>query len=51
MRSSYAEQVDVAPKLLEGVPVEVRRELPAEDNSRIECTEPHRQPTPPLSED
>lgn len=34
-RSSYAEQTDEAPKLLEDEPVEVERELPAEDNSPI----------------
>jgi hypothetical protein len=50
-RSSYSEQTDEAPKLLEDEPVEVERELPAEDNSPIERSEPHGRPPPPLFED
>jgi hypothetical protein len=50
-RKSYSEQTDEAPKLLEDEPVEVERELPAEDNSPIERTEPHSRPPPPLFED
>ncbi len=50
-RSSYAEQTDEAPKQLEDEPVEVERELPAEDNSPIERTEPHGRPPSPLFED
>jgi hypothetical protein len=50
-RRSYAEQADEAPKLLEGEPVEVERELPAEDSSPIECIEPHVRPPSPLFED
>ena len=47
-RRSYAEQTDEAPKLLEDEPVEVERELPAEDNSPIGRTEPHGRPPSPL---
>ena len=50
-RSSYAEQTDEASKLLESEPVEVERELPAEDNSPVERIEPHGRPPPPLFED
>jgi hypothetical protein len=50
-RSSYAEQTDEAPKLLEDEPVEVERELPAEDNSPVERTEPRGRPPSPLFED
>lgn len=50
-RSSYSEQTDEAPKLLEDEPVEIERELPVEDNSPIESTEPHRRPPPPLFEE
>jgi hypothetical protein len=50
-RRSYAEQTDEAPRLLEDEPVEVERELPSEDNSPIERTEPHSRPPPPLFED
>jgi len=50
-RSSYSEQTDEAPKLLEDEPVEVERELPAEDNSPVERTEPHGRPPSPLFED
>ena len=50
-RGSYAEQTDEAPELLEDEPVEVERELPAEDNSPIERTEPHGRPPSPLYED
>jgi len=50
-RGSYSEQTDEAPKLLESEPVEVERELPAEDNSPVERTEPHRRPPPPLFEE
>lgn len=50
-RNSYAEQADEAPKLLESEPVEVERELPAEDNSPIERAEPHLRPPSPLFED
>ena len=50
-RRSYSEQTDEAPKLLEDEPVEVERELPAEDNLPIERTEPHSRPPPPLFED
>jgi hypothetical protein len=44
-QNSYSEQTDEAPKLL---PVEVERELPAEDNSPIERIEPLRRPPSPL---
>lgn len=47
-RSSYAEQTEEAPKLLEDEPVEVERELPAEDNSPIGRTKPHGRPPSPL---
>lgn len=50
-RSSYSEQTDEAPKLLEEEPVEVERELPAEDNSPVERNEPHHRPPPPLFEE
>ncbi len=50
-RSSHAEQTDEASKLLEDEPVEVERELPAEDNSPIERSEPHGRPPSPLFED
>ena len=50
-RSSYAEQTDEAPRLLEDEPVEVERELPSEDNSPIERSEPHKRPPPPLFEE
>jgi hypothetical protein len=50
-RRSYSEQTDEAPKLLEDEPVEVERELPAEDNSPIESTEPHGRPPSPSFED
>jgi len=50
-RGSYSEQTDEAPKLLEDEPVEVERELPAEDNSQIERTEPHQRPQSPLFEE
>ena len=50
-RSSYSEQTDEAPKLLEDEPVEMERELPAEDNSPVERTEPHGRPPSPLFED
>ncbi len=50
-RGSYAEQTDEAPNLLEDEPVEVERELPSEDNSPIERTEPHGRPPPPLFEE
>jgi len=50
-RGSYSEQTDEAPKLLEEEPVEVERELPAEDNSPIESTEPHRRPPSSLFEE
>lgn len=50
-RSSYSEQTDEAPKLLEDEPVEVERELPAEDNSPVERNEPHHRPPPPLFEE
>jgi Arc/MetJ-type ribon-helix-helix transcriptional regulator len=49
-RSSYSEQTDEALKLLEDEPVEVERELPAEDNSPIERTESHGRPPSPLFE-
>jgi hypothetical protein len=48
-RSSHA--ADEASKLLEDEPVEVERELPAEDNSPIERSEPHGRPPSPLFED
>lgn len=50
-RGSYSEQTDEAPKLLEGEPVEMERELPAENNSPIERTELRHQPPPPLFEE
>jgi hypothetical protein len=50
-RSSYSEQTDEAPKLLEDEPVEMERELPAEDNSPVERTEPDGRPPSPLFED
>ena len=50
-RRSYSEQTDEARKLLEDEPVEIERELPAEDNSPIERTEPHHRPPPPLFEE
>ncbi len=50
-RNSYADQTNEAPKLLEDEPTEVERELPAEDNSPIEGTEPHGRPPSPLYED
>ena len=50
-RNSHSEQTDEAPKLLEDEPVEVERELPAEDNSPIERTEPHGRPPSPLFEE
>ena len=50
-RSSYSEQADEAPKLLESEPVEVERELPAEENSPVERIEPHVRPPSPLFED
>jgi len=50
-RRSDSEQIDEAPKLLEDEPVEVERELPAEDNSPIERSEPHHRPPPPLFEE
>ena len=50
-RRSYSEQTDEAPKLLENEPVEVERELPAEDNSPVERSEPSRRPPPPLFEE
>ena len=50
-RGSYSEQTDEAPKLLEDEPVEVERELPAEDNAPIERTEPHQRPPSPLFEE
>ena len=50
-RGSYSEQTDEAAKLLEEEPVEVERELPAEDNSAIEDTEPHHRPPSPLFEE
>lgn len=50
-RSSYSEQTDEAPKLLEDEPVEMERELPAEDNSPVEGTKPHGRPPSPLFED
>jgi len=50
-RSSYSEQTNEAPKLLEDEPVEVERELPAEDSSPIERIEPHGRPPSPLYED
>jgi len=50
-RSSYSEQADEAPKLLEDEPVEVERELPAEENSPVERIEPHVRPPSPLFED
>ena len=43
--------VELAPKLLESEPVEVERELPAEDNSPIERIEPHVRPPSPLFEE
>jgi hypothetical protein len=46
-RSSYSEQADEAPKLLESEPVEVERELPAEDNR----AEPRSRPPSPMFED
>jgi hypothetical protein len=36
---------------LEDEPVEVERELPAEDNSPVERIEPHGRPPSPLFED
>ena len=50
-RRSYSEQTDEAPKLLEDEPVEVERELPAEDNSPVKRTEPHRRPPSPTFEE
>ncbi|MGA9090515.1 MAG: hypothetical protein WB420_15580 [Bradyrhizobium sp.] len=50
-RSSYTEQTNEAPKLLEDEPAEVERELPAGDNSSVERTEPHDRPASPLFED
>lgn len=50
-RGSYSEQTDEAPKLLEEEPVEMERELPAEDNSPVEPAEPHQRPPLPLFED
>lgn len=50
-RSSYAEQTNEAPKLLEDEPAEVEREFPAGDNSSVERTEPHSRPPSPLFED
>lgn len=50
-RNSHSEQTDEAPKLLENEPVEVERELPAEDNSPIERTEPQHRPASPLFEE
>jgi hypothetical protein len=50
-RGSYSEQTDEAPRLLENEPVEVERELPAEDNSPVERTEPDRRPPSPLFEE
>jgi hypothetical protein len=50
-RSSYAEQTDEPPKLLEDEPVEVERELPAENNSPVERSEPRGRPPSPLFED
>ena len=50
-RRSYSEQTDEARKLLEDEPVEMERELPAEDNTPIERTEPLHRPSPPLFEE
>jgi hypothetical protein len=50
-RNRYSEQVDEAAKELESEPVEVERELPAEENSPVEQTEPHSRPASPLFED
>ena len=50
-RSSYSEQADEAPKLLESEPVEVERELPAEDNLSVERAEPRSRPPSPMFED
>ena len=50
-RSSYSEQADEAPKLLEDEPVEVERELPAEDNLSVERAEPRSRPPSPMFED
>jgi len=50
-RRSYAEQANEAPELLESEPVEVERELPAEDNSPIEPAESQVRPPSPLFED
>ena len=50
-RNRYSEQVDEAPTQLESEPVEVERELPAEDNSPIEQTAPRVRPPSPFFED
>ena len=50
-RRSYSEQADEAPKLLEHEPVEIERELPAEDNSPVERIENDRRDRPPLFEE
>jgi hypothetical protein len=50
-RSSYAELTNEASKRSESEPVEVERELPAEDNSPIERIEPHVRPPSLLFEE
>ncbi len=50
---SYSEDVNEAPSQVEGEPVEVEREVPAdqEENPSIERLEPHKPPPPPLFEE
>jgi hypothetical protein len=48
---SYDESVDEPAKLIEGEPVEVEAEVPAEENEPVERNEQDEQPGPPAFEE